>query len=119
MNILMQLQRELPLRIVLDILNDQGGHRSRFIPFGLQVEFTGWIDKSSIFLCPFKISLIINDYFQLIGKGYYFGKRRFEFFWGEADPVPLATERVGARCFNIGLKTGTVKCLCKRIETMH
>jgi len=67
-DILVQLQREFPPGVVLDIINDQGGDDGRFAPFRLKEKLTGRRYPGGPLFGPFKIRFIINDHFQFIGQ---------------------------------------------------
>ncbi len=78
-DILMYLNRQLPLRIFFNVFNDQRGHFFRLVPFRRQIQFAGGRYLGGMFFGPGEISFIKYDHFQLMGQGEYLRQGEFEF----------------------------------------
>ena len=82
--------------MLFDVFNNLRKHFFRNAPFGLKVQLTSFRKFRGIIFPPFKITFVINDYFQLIGMLEYFGERLLKLFRRKANPVPRTTEWVSA-----------------------
>lgn len=107
----MRLQRYLPARMGLHVIDKSGCHAGGAAPFGLEVEARSGGHKSSVLLGPGKVTVVENDNFQLVGVGQYVGPRGLKLLGRHADPVPAAAERVGPRGFNPSLEANRLQGL--------
>ena len=99
----MGLQGDAPFGVFEDIVHEAVDDGVAAVPVGLEEKKAVFGDFFGVFLCPREILLAADDHFEFISAG---EKLRFwtrSVFRGETNPVPVATERFGARSFQEAL----------------
>src|SRR5882762_1092334 len=83
-HVLVRLQAYTPFWICLHIIYDQRQHFLFPRPLRLKKKLAVIGHRARMLLRPVKVTLIVDDYFQFIGKGCKCRVRRFEFLWRKA-----------------------------------
>lgn len=95
----MRLDRNIPRRMRLDVLDQQGHDLLRHAPFGLQEELALPSDLFGVPLGPLQIGLPLDDDLQLVRPPERLRQRRLLTLGRKANPVEIPAERVRPRSF--------------------
>ena len=101
------------------VWKDNGSSEPVSIVISLQEQRAFVRNQCCMRLGKLKITLIIDDRFELVGVFINVGMRILEFFGRKTHPVPMSCKRIYAGCFNVGFETGILQLARQLVEIIH